>query len=126
MSNYFEYIAIYISILVSLKNNVAPTKETLIVSDNSKKSDRRFNSDRTSLVESLSEDDSDKVSNQISLKGQSPLVNLREIENRNNSVYSSKKNGDLINITTVSKNPFDDDDEENSLFNNNYKIGAHN
>ncbi len=111
---------------MSLKNNVAPTKETLIVSDNSKKSDMRFNSDRTSLVESLSEDDSDKISNPISLKGQSPLVNLRENENRNNSVYSAKKNGDLINFTTVSKNPFDDDEEEDNMFNNNYKIGAHN
>jgi hypothetical protein len=33
-SNYIEYFAIYMSILISLKNNVAPSKTALIVSGN--------------------------------------------------------------------------------------------
>lgn len=66
LSSYIEYFAIYASILISLKNNVAPSKTALIIASNSgDQHDLRFNSQRTSLVESLTGDDDDDSSSKI-------------------------------------------------------------
>lgn len=68
----------------------------------------RFNSNRTSLVESLSGDDSDSKTKSIT--GQNPLVNLINT----GSIYSPKGVHDPINMTNNSKNPFDDEDTYNN------------
>ena len=96
LSNYIEYFAIYVSILISLKNNVAPSKTALIVSGTSgSQNELRFNSDRTSLVESLTGDDDDDSNSKVNTyNGQSILVNLKM---NTESVYSPKNANNDIN-----------------------------
>ncbi len=108
LTSYIEYVAFYIAVLFSLKSTVNPSTSDIVDTDN--QDGLRFKSNKTSLVESLSGDDSDSKHN-ASFAGQTALINLKM--NDLNSAFSPKRHDNEINVTTTSalsrNNPFDDD-----------------
>ena len=89
---------------------MAPSKTVLIVSGKGPEDQLRFDSARTSLVESLSGEDDNSNSRGGGITyngGQSVLVNLKMT---GGSMYSNKQAYDNINQSTISKNPFEDSD----------------
>ncbi len=96
--------------MFSLKSTVNPSASDIVDTDN--QDGLRFKSNKTSLVESLSGDDSDSKHN-TSFAGQTALINLKM--NDLNSAFSPKRHDNEINVTTTSalskNNPFDDDDD---------------